>query len=61
MVIFPMNIFFEWEKNNGENMANEMLEYLRNDYKVDFIKCWQKLYDSETNMVDRYNGMQPNF
>jgi hypothetical protein len=60
-MVFPLNTFFEWEKNSGENIANKMHEYLSNDYKVNFIKCRQKLYDSETNMADRYNGMQPNF
>ena len=46
------------KSHTGEEMANQVLQYLREICKLNFPKCRGKSYDNAGNMSRRYNGMQ---
>ena len=54
-------IFLEMKSHTSEEVANQVLLYLRQVYKLNFSKCKSQSYDITANMFWRYKGMQENF
>ena len=50
--------FLELKSHTGEDMANQVLQYLSEICKLDFSKCRGQSYDNAANMSGRYKGMQ---
>ncbi len=53
--------FLEMKSHTGEEMANQVLQYLREVCKLNFSKCRGQSYDNAANMSGRYKGMQQFF
>ena len=49
--------FLNLESHTGEQMANQVLQYLSQDCKIDFSNCRGQSYDNAANMSGRYKGM----
>lgn len=50
--------FLVLKSHIGEDMANEVLQYLCEVCEIDFSKCRGQSYDNAANMSGRYKGMQ---
>ena len=50
--------FLILESHTGEQMANQVLQYLSQDCKIDFSNCRGQSYDNAANMSGCYKGMQ---
>ncbi len=50
--------FLEMKSHTGEEMANQVLQYLREVCKLNFSKCMGQCYDNVVNMSGRYKGIQ---
>ncbi|XP_038649470.1 LOW QUALITY PROTEIN: zinc finger MYM-type protein 1-like [Scyliorhinus canicula] len=53
--------FLEVKSHTGEEMANQVLQYLREACRLNFSKYRGHSYDNAANMSGRYKGMQQNF
>ncbi|XP_038637303.1 zinc finger MYM-type protein 1-like [Scyliorhinus canicula] len=53
--------FLEMKSHTGEEMANQVLQYLREACRLNFSKCRGQSYDNAANMSGRYKGMQQKF
>ena len=50
--------FLELRSHTGEEMANQVFQYLTEICQLNFSKCRGQSYDNAANMSGRYNGMQ---
>ena len=50
--------FLELQSHTGEDMAKQVLQYLREVCNIDFSKCRGQSYDNAANMSGCYKGMQ---
>lgn len=50
--------YLELESHVGRQIANKVLDYLREDCDIDFSKCRGQSYDNAANMSGIYMGMQ---
>ena len=50
--------FLEIKSHTGEEMANQVLQYLREACRLNFSKYWGQFNDNAANMSGRYKGMQ---
>ena len=49
------------KSHTGEEMANQVLQYLHEVFKLNFSKCRGRSYSNAANMPEHYKGMQQNF
>ena len=50
--------FLVLKSHTGEDMANDVLQYLCEVCEIDLSKCRGQSYDNAANMAGRYKGMQ---
>lgn len=50
--------FLEMKNHTGEEIANQVLQYLEKVCQLNFSKCRGQSYDNAANMSGRYKGMQ---
>ena len=46
------------KSHTSEEMANHVLQFLREVCKLNFSKCWGQSYNNAANMSGHYKGMQ---
>ncbi|KAL3851950.1 hypothetical protein ACJMK2_015640 [Sinanodonta woodiana] len=60
----PIELFLtvlELQSHTGEDMAKQVLQYLREVCNLNFSKCRGQSYDNAANMSGHYKGMQQFF